>query len=175
MKLNMALVNFYTCCHHIDVIGTNEMHSLLQKRTLTLTLVTEVILPWCEQVQKSTCAAKHCLMLVCFADTMTSKYRLFHDVLKCWCTVIAVLLDMTGVMFNKRFMDEVFKPQEVYPKKSLRAILERFAHASVMRLNPTSMEKVLIIIVIVNLGYGTSLRERERTLFATQMNSRNIQ
>ena len=46
-------------------------------------------------------------------------------------------------MFNKRFMDEVFKPQEVYPKKSLRAILERFAHSSVMRLNPASMDKVL--------------------------------
>ena len=57
--------------------------------------------------------------------------------------VSAVLLDITGVMFNKRFMDEVFKPQEVYPKKSLRAILERFAHASVMRLNPSSMDKVM--------------------------------
>jgi len=57
--------------------------------------------------------------------------------------VSAVLLDITGVMFNKRFMDEVFKPQEVYPKKSLRAILERFAHASVMRLNPSSMDKVV--------------------------------
>jgi len=60
----------------------------------------------------------------------------------------AVLLDITGVMFNKKFMDEVFKPQEVYPKKSLRAILERFAHASVMRLNPSSMDKVVIFIVI---------------------------
>ena len=64
--------------------------------------------------------------------------------------VTAVLLDITGVMFNKRFMDEVFKPQAVYPKKSLRAILERFAHASVMRLNPASMDKV--VVIVINLG-----------------------
>jgi len=57
--------------------------------------------------------------------------------------VSAVLLDIIGVMFNKRFIDEIFKLQEVYPKKSLHAILERFAHASVMRLNPSSMDKVL--------------------------------
>jgi len=57
--------------------------------------------------------------------------------------MFAVLLDITGVMFNKRFMEEIFTPQELYPKKSLRAIHERFAHASVMRLNPSSMDKVL--------------------------------
>jgi len=50
-------------------------------------------------------------------------------------------------MFNKRFMDEIFKPQEVYSKKSLRTILERFAHASVMRLNPSSMDKVIIAFI----------------------------
>jgi len=66
--------------------------------------------------------------------------------------VSAVLLDIVGVMFNKRFMDEVFKPQEVYPKKSLRAILERFAHASVMRLNPSSMDKV-VNAFNVNVNY----------------------
>jgi len=59
------------------------------------------------------------------------------------CYVSAVLLDITGLMFHKRFIDEIFKPQEVYARKSLRAMLERFAHASVMRLNPSSMDKVV--------------------------------
>ena len=92
-------------------------------------------------------------MHVCLAEIITaSEYRLIFDLCRviimlvyCLC---AVLLDITGVMFNKKFMDEVFKPQEVYPKKSLRAILERFAHASVMRLNAASMDKVVFIIVI---------------------------
>jgi len=57
--------------------------------------------------------------------------------------VSAVLRDITAVMFHKTFIDAVFKPHEVYPKKSMRVILERFAHSSVMRLIPSSMDKVV--------------------------------
>ena len=79
------------------------------------------------------------------AFSATAEHLVFALVLSACIVywIFAVLFDITGVMFNKRFMDEVFKPQEVYPKKSLRAILERFAHSSVMRLNPASMDKVL--------------------------------
>lgn len=45
-------------------------------------------------------------------------------------------------MFNKKFMDELFKPQELYSKKALRTVFDRLAHASIMRLNAASMDKV---------------------------------
>jgi hypothetical protein len=45
-------------------------------------------------------------------------------------------------MFNKRFMEELFKPQELYSKKAMRTVFDRLAHASIMRLNAASMDKV---------------------------------
>jgi len=65
--------------------------------------------------------------------------------------VSAVLLDITGIMFHKKFMDEIFQPQEVYSKKSMRTILERFAHASVMRLNVSSMDKVVVELTSITI------------------------
>ncbi len=54
----------------------------------------------------------------------------------------SVLNDITGTMFNKRFMEELFKPQELYSKKAMRTVFDRLAHASIMRLNAASMDKV---------------------------------
>lgn len=45
-------------------------------------------------------------------------------------------------MFNKKFLEELFKPQELYSKKALRTVFDRLAHASIMRLNQASMDKV---------------------------------
>lgn len=53
-----------------------------------------------------------------------------------------VLHDIVGTMFNKRFMEELFKPQELYSKKAMRTVFDRLAHASIMRLNAPSMDKV---------------------------------
>ena len=39
-------------------------------------------------------------------------------------------------------MNELFKPQELYSKKALRTVYDRLAHASIMRLNQASMDKV---------------------------------
>lgn len=39
-------------------------------------------------------------------------------------------------------MEELFKPQELYSKKALRTVYDRLAHASIMRLNQASMDKV---------------------------------
>lgn len=50
--------------------------------------------------------------------------------------------DITATMFNKRFMEELFKPQELYSKKAMRTVFDRLAHASIMRLNAASMDKV---------------------------------
>lgn len=60
------------------------------------------------------------------------------------CFHLAVLHDITGTMFNRRFMEELFKPQELYSKKAMRTVFDRLAHASIMRLNSASMDKVCL-------------------------------
>lgn len=39
-------------------------------------------------------------------------------------------------------MEDLFKPQELFSKKTLRIVYDRMAHASIMRLNQASMDKV---------------------------------
>ncbi|XP_049561374.1 protein OSCP1 isoform X6 [Orcinus orca] len=53
-----------------------------------------------------------------------------------------VLNDIISTMFNRKFMEELFKPQELYSKKALRTVYDRLAHASIMRLNQASMDKI---------------------------------
>ncbi|NXD16770.1 OSCP1 protein, partial [Nothocercus nigrocapillus] len=53
-----------------------------------------------------------------------------------------VMNDIITTMFNKKFMEELFKPQELYSKKALRTVYDRLAHASIMRLNQASMDKL---------------------------------
>lgn len=56
--------------------------------------------------------------------------------------VVTVMNDIITTMFNKKFLEELFKPQELYSKKALRTVFDRLAHASIMRLNQASMDKV---------------------------------
>ena len=46
--------------------------------------------------------------------------------------VSTVMNDIISTMFNQKFMDELFKPQELYSKKALRTVYDRLAHASIM-------------------------------------------
>lgn len=50
--------------------------------------------------------------------------------------------DIVGTMFSKAFMDELLKPQKLYSHKALKTVLTRLAHASIMRLNTASMDRV---------------------------------
>ena len=59
-----------------------------------------------------------------------------------------VLHDIVNTMLNKRFVDELFKPQELYSKKALRTVFDRLAHASIMRLNAASMDKLYDLMVM---------------------------
>lgn len=59
--------------------------------------------------------------------------------------------DIVGTMFNKRFMEELFKPQDTYSKKAMRTVFDRLAHASIMRLNSASMDKVSVIVAYSEL------------------------
>lgn len=57
--------------------------------------------------------------------------------------------DIITTMFNKKFLEELFKPQELYSKKALRTVFDRLAHASIMRLNQASMDKVRLGFVVL--------------------------
>lgn len=57
-----------------------------------------------------------------------------------------VMNDIIGTMFNKAFMEELLKPQDLYSHRALRTVLTRLAHASIMRLNPASMDRVCNIV-----------------------------
>lgn len=47
-------------------------------------------------------------------------------------------------MFNKKFIHEIFmKHTPLYSRKVLRAMFDRLANASIMRLNQESMDKVI--------------------------------
>jgi hypothetical protein len=56
------------------------------------------------------------------------------------CTV---LQDVISTMFSEKFIGELFKPQRIYSNSSTRQIFDRLAHSSIMRLNESSMDKVI--------------------------------
>ena len=60
----------------------------------------------------------------------------------CLLSIVPVLQDLIGTLLNKKFIDELFRPQHIYSRKALRSVCERLAHSSIMRLNTTSMDKV---------------------------------
>lgn len=80
-----------------------------------------------------------------------------------------VLHDITGTMFNKRFMDELFKPQELYSKKAMRTVFDRLAHASIMRLNAASMDKLYDLMTMA-FKYQVSLCLRPNDVLLTTLN-----
>ena len=45
-------------------------------------------------------------------------------------------------MLNEKFVEELFKPQDMYTNFAVRGIFDRMAHSSIMRLNESSMDKV---------------------------------
>ena len=54
-----------------------------------------------------------------------------------------VLNDIARTMFNKKFIMEIFlQHQPIHSKKILRAMFDKLAHASIMKLNTESMDRV---------------------------------
>lgn len=80
-----------------------------------------------------------------------------------------VLHDITGTMFNRRFMEELFKPQELYSKKAMRSVFDRLAHASIMRLNNASMDKLYDLMTMA-FKYQISLCLRPKDVLLVTLN-----
>ncbi|XP_051892325.1 protein OSCP1 isoform X1 [Pristis pectinata] len=80
-----------------------------------------------------------------------------------------VMNDIVSTMFNKKFMEELFKPQELYSKKALRTVFDRLAHASIMRLNQASMDKLYDLMTMA-FKYQVLLCPRPKDLLLVTFN-----
>jgi hypothetical protein len=59
-----------------------------------------------------------------------------------------VLQDVVKTMLSKKFVEELFRPQEMYSMQSTRQIFEKLAHSSIMKLNATSMNKLFDLMLM---------------------------
>ncbi|XP_077431793.1 protein OSCP1 isoform X1 [Vanacampus margaritifer] len=80
-----------------------------------------------------------------------------------------VMNDIITTMFNNKFLEELFKPQELYSKKALRTVFDRLAHASIMRLNQASMDKLYDLMTMA-FKYQVLLCPRPRDLLLVTFN-----
>ena len=57
--------------------------------------------------------------------------------------------DILQVAFNRKFINEIFTHhQPIYSKKVLKAMFERLAHASTIRVTPESLDKVSFFVFL---------------------------
>ncbi|KAM4631094.1 protein OSCP1a [Polymixia lowei] len=84
-----------------------------------------------------------------------------------------VMNDIIGTMFSKAFMDELLKPQQMYSHRALKTVLTRLAHASIMRLNPASMDKLYELMVMA-FKYQVFLCPRPKDLLLISYNHIDI-
>ncbi|XP_047239038.1 protein OSCP1-like isoform X1 [Girardinichthys multiradiatus] len=80
-----------------------------------------------------------------------------------------VLNDIVGTMFSKSFMDELLKPQQLYSHRTMKTVLTRLAHTSIMRLNPASMDR-LYELMIMAFKYQVFLCPRPKDLLLISYN-----
>ncbi|XP_039977933.1 protein OSCP1a [Xiphias gladius] len=80
-----------------------------------------------------------------------------------------VMNDIVGTMFSKAFMDELLKPQKLYSHKALKTVLTRLAHASIMRLNTASMDRLYQLMVMA-FKYQVFLCPRPKDLLLISYN-----
>ncbi|CAF3780596.1 unnamed protein product [Adineta steineri] len=55
---------------------------------------------------------------------------------------VKVVNDVVSAMFETKFLEQILRPQELYPNKYVKHIFEKLAHSSIMRLNEASMDKL---------------------------------
>ncbi|XP_077599829.1 protein OSCP1a isoform X2 [Stigmatopora nigra] len=59
-----------------------------------------------------------------------------------------VMNDIIATMYSKGFMDELLKPQPLYSHRTMKVVLTRLAHVSIMKLNPVSMDKLYELMLM---------------------------
>jgi len=63
-----------------------------------------------------------------------------------------VLQDIINTMLSANFVAELFREQPMYSLNAIREIFIKLAHSSIMKLNPTSMQK-LFDLMLMGLKY----------------------
>lgn len=59
-----------------------------------------------------------------------------------------VLQEILKFMFNKAFLEELFKPQQRHSYTATKHLFTKLAHSSVMKLNENSMSKLFDLMVM---------------------------
>ncbi|XP_071356933.1 protein OSCP1a [Trachinotus anak] len=80
-----------------------------------------------------------------------------------------VMNDIVGTMYSKAFMDELLKPQQLYSHRTMKTVLTRLAHTSIMRLNPASMDRLYELMVMA-FKYQVFLCPRPKDLLLISYN-----
>ncbi|TKS88178.1 Protein OSCP1 [Collichthys lucidus] len=80
-----------------------------------------------------------------------------------------VMNDIIRTMFSKPFMDELLKPHQLYSHRTVKTVLTRLAHASIMRLNPASIDR-LYELMIMAFKYQVFLCPRPKDLLLISYN-----
>ncbi|CAB1105887.1 unnamed protein product [Ectocarpus sp. CCAP 1310/34] len=60
----------------------------------------------------------------------------------------AVLRDVISTMYARQFVEELFKPQDMYSEKATKEVFYKLAHSSIMRLNESSMSKLFDLVTM---------------------------
>eukprot|EP00636_Phaeomonas_parva_P011870 CAMPEP_0118863248 /NCGR_PEP_ID=MMETSP1163-20130328/8190_1 /TAXON_ID=124430 /ORGANISM="Phaeomonas parva, Strain CCMP2877" /LENGTH=404 /DNA_ID=CAMNT_0006797233 /DNA_START=45 /DNA_END=1259 /DNA_ORIENTATION=- len=82
---------------------------------------------------------------------------------------VRVLRDVMKATFGATFMDELFKPQDMYRGPATRKIFERLAHSSIMRLNKSSMDKLYDLMAMA-VKYQLLLCHQPQDMLTVTMN-----
>ena len=59
-----------------------------------------------------------------------------------------VIKDIGNVLYNKKFQSELYSHKKPYLHQEVKSIFESFVHASIMRLNTTSMNKLFELMLM---------------------------
>ena len=59
-----------------------------------------------------------------------------------------VLGDVVANLLKRSFLEELFRPQEVYSSWAMRLVFDKLAHSSIMRLSADSMDKLYALMTM---------------------------
>merc|ERR1719220_1531382 len=66
-----------------------------------------------------------------------------------------VMNDIVSTMFNRRSIEEIFqKHQPIHSRRALKTMFDKLAHASIMRLNSNSMDKLYDLMTMAVKSRG---------------------
>jgi len=78
--------------------------------------------------------------------------------------------DIVSTMFNRRFIDEIFsKHQPIYSRRVLKTMFDKLAHASIMKLNSNSMDKLYDLMTMA-VKYQVLMCHNPRHIIALTLN-----